>query len=484
MTRLQIVLRAAVTTSCVLGATSCGVHFEHLPAGSIAGRAGIYDYSPSAIRSGNVLQLWWCGADYNPSDVTQFSDSIQYESINLLTNSHESPVAVLGETQYAWDSVYTCNPKVVQGEFVNPLGNGKTYTYAMYYVALGAVGSNSIGVAFSNDGESWKKYPKPIISPPNQLGYGVGQPAVLNTDHHSAIRMFYEEASPDTIHVEAVSTDGVHFTSIGTLTTKGLDPNSPRAIWGDMAYDPETNDWYAGFDTPVRDPSTTGGQAERGQYGIELYRIPDSSVLTGATPWQLLTIIDTNLTGYEANFIPTFARDAYGNLNVGAYPSIQMYTSISNPPPPWNAPSALAGAYGSISYWDIGLATWTPNQPLRVFNRYFNQTVHEVTTGWIDPMGGFTLESTLGHLYESPQQGATVPFYGCKSGATDYFVSVEFSCGGARILGTNGYGYAKPVAGLNLVALYRCSTDVDHFVSKDPQCEGHSSGLLLGYVLP
>jgi hypothetical protein len=90
----------------------------------------------------------------------------------------------------------------------------------------------------------------------------------------------------------------------------------------------------------------------------------------------------------------------------------------------------------------------------------------------------------LGHLYESPQQGATVPFYGCKSGSTDYFVSVDISCGGARILGTNGYGYAKPVAGMNLVALYRCSTAVDHFVSKDPLCEGHTAGLLLGYALP
>jgi len=431
-----------------------------------------------------VLKLWWCGADYNPSDITQFSDSIQYESIDLSTNQHEGPFAVLGETQYAWDSEYTCNPKVVQGKFVNPLGNGKTYTYAMYYVALGAVGNNSIGVAFSNDGLSWKKYPKPIISAETQTGYGVGQPAVLNVDHNAAIRMFYEDYSFNVHHVEAISNDGVHFTSIGTLTTNGLDPNNPGANWGDMAYDPETGYWYAGFNTGLRDPSTTGGQVERGQYGIELYRIPDGSVLTGSTPWQMLTTVDTNLTGSEANFIPTFARDPYGNLNVGAYPSIQMYTSMSNPPPPWNAAPALAAVYGSISYWDIGSATWVPNQPLRTLNRYFNQTAHEVTTGWIDSMGGFVLESTLGHLYESPQQGATVPFYGCKSGSTDYFVSVDISCGGARILGTNGYGYAKPVAGMNLVALYRCSTAVDHFVSKDPLCEGHAAGLLLGYALP
>ena len=488
MARVHVVLSFAVTTLVVLGTSlsiwGCGVHFEHLPAGSIVGRAGVYDYSPSAIRSGNVLQLWWCGADYNPSDVTQFSDSIQYESINLVTNSREGPMAVLAETQYAWDSQYTCNPKVVQGQFVNPLGNGKTYSYAMYYVALGATGNNSIGVAFSNNGKDWKKYPKPIISSISTDGYGAAQPAPYNSDHNSAIKMFYEDSNPVSRHIETISSDGVHFTQVGVLTTKGLDPIQANPSWGDMAYDPETNYWYAVFNLPLRAPSTTGGQLERGQYGVELYRIPDASLFSGSTPWESLEQVDTNLTGYEANFIPSLARDAYGNLNVGAYPSIQMYTSISNPPPPWNAPPALAAVYGSISYWDIGSATWVPNQPLRTLNEYYNQTVHEVTTGWIDPMGGFTLESTLGHLYESPQQGATIPFYGCKSGSTDYFVSVDVSCGGARILGTNGYGYAQPVAGLNLAALYRCSTDVDHFVSKDPQCEGHGAGLLLGYALP
>ena len=39
--------------------------------------------------------------------------------------------------------------------------------------------------------------------------------------------------------------------------------------------------------------------------------------------------------------------------------------------------------------------------------------------------GRFPLESTLGHLYQSPQQGATVPFYGCKGGSMDYFVSLD-----------------------------------------------------------
>lgn len=477
-------MRAVVAMTVLLGAAGCGISFAPLPPGSVAGRARDYDYSPSAIQSGNVLQLWWCGSDDNPSDRTQISDAIEYESINLATNARYGPVPVLNESQFAWDSNYTCNPKVIRGSFVNPLGDGKSYTYAMYYVALGSKSNNHIGVAFSNDGIAWKKYPQPIISSAAQEGYGVGQPAIYNSDHQAAIRMFYEDSNPVTHHVEALSSDGVHFTVVGTLTTQGTDPADPHASWGDMAYDPETGYWYAGFNTPSRALSTTGNVLERGSIGIILYRIPDSSLLTGSCPWERLTTIDTNLTGYEENFLPGFLRDPYGNVNVGSYPTITMYTSISNPPPPWDATPVLAGIYGGINYWDISTAAWIPNHPLRALNRYFNQTTHEVTTGWIDPKGGFSLQSTLGHLYEGPQQGATVPFFGCKSGSTDYFVSLDRECEGARILGTNGYGYAKPVAGLNLVALYRCSTGADDFVSHDPGCEGQASGQLLGYALP
>jgi hypothetical protein len=477
-------MRAWPGVILVLGlgcAGGCGVSFAPLLPGSVAGRAGIYDYSPSAIKSANLQQFWWCGAGINPTDVTQFSDTIEYESIDLTTNAHYGPLPVLAETQGGWDSVFTCNPKVVKGTFTNPLGNGENFTYAMYYVATGSLqgNDNCIGVAFSKDGITWKKYPHPVILPETTQGYGVGQPAVYNSDQHAAIRMFYEDNCFGLHHVEAVSTDGVHFTVSGTLTTNGLQPDSQT--WGDMAYDPQTDYWFAAFNTALRNPSTTGGVLERGQFGIKLYRIRDAALLTGDTPWELLTTIDTSLTGYESNFLPGFARDQYGNIISG--PGIQMFTSISNPPPPWNASPAAAGVSGNIGSWKISSFTWT-QQPLAAFNRYFNQTAHEVTTGWIDPKGGFSLQSTLGHLYQSPQQGATVPFYACKNGSMDYFVSLDSACEGARILGTNGYAYSAPASGLNLIALYRCSTGYDHFVSTDPKCEGQSTQQLLGYVLP
>lgn len=482
MVKMRVLMGTLFAIGLGLNLTGCGTSFEHLPAGSIAGRDSSYDYSPSVIQSGNVQQIWWCGGAYNPNDKAQWSDTIQYESIDLSTHTRTGPEPVLGETPGAWDNLYTCNPKVVKGFFANPLGDGHSYTYAMYYVALGTDPgtNNSIGVAFSNDGISWKKYPNPIISAETQDGYGVGQPVAYNTDQHGAIRLFYEDWSFYIHHVEAISSDGVHFVSLGTLSSNGLDPSSPT--WGDMAYDPGTGYWYAAYNTTPRDPVTTGGVLERGSYGIELYRIPAASLLTGATPWELLTTVDTSLNGYESNFLPGFARDVYGNLIPGT--AIQMLTSVSNPPPSWDASPAIAGSSADIQFWDISSFAWTPGQSLRALNRYFNQTTHEVTTGWVDSKGGFSLQSTLGYLYQSPQQGATVPFYNCKSGNMDYFVSRDSACEGYRILGMIGYGYSQPVADLNLVAVYRCGTGHDHFVSRDPNCEAQATNELLGYIHP
>src|SRR5277367_4941459 len=90
---------------CVSG---CGVSFDPLPAGSVVGRNALYDYSPSVIQSGNLQQVWWCGQDQNTNVGMQFTDTIQYESIDLASGARNGPMEVLAETPGAWDSVYTC----------------------------------------------------------------------------------------------------------------------------------------------------------------------------------------------------------------------------------------------------------------------------------------------------------------------------------------------------------------------------------------
>ena len=474
-----------VVLSAILVTTGCSTS-PSLPKGAV-GNIRNYNYSPSVIETGGTRQFWWCSSGVNPSDNSQVSDAIYFEAINMSTFETLGPVLVLAETPGSWDSVFTCNPKVIGGVFANPFGDGESYLFAMYYVATGETNgtNNRIGVAFSKDGLVWKKYPQPVISSTSQAGYGVGQPAVYNADGKAAIKMFYEDSNPTLHHTAAVSSDGLHFTVLGTLTSNGLDLDDPQASWGDMSYDSRADEWYAVFNRPLRPTSTTGGVLERGQYGIELYKIPQNALLTGASPWQQLVTMDTNVTGFESNFIAGFVRDLYGNVDVGSYPKIQMYTSVSYPQPNWEATPAEAGTSADVGNWILMPMEWVPVPAAKIpFNRYFNGSVHEVTTGWIDPNAAFQLEDLLGHLYANPSNGATVPFYGCKNGQEDYFVSLDVGCEGQRILGKDGYGYPQPVSGLNLVALYRCGTGHDHFVSRDPKCEGKTTDELLGYVVP
>jgi hypothetical protein len=427
--------------------------------------------------------FWWCGQAQNPSD-NKLSDTILYQSFNTTTQQTEKPQVVLAETVGSWDAAFTCNPRVIRGSFINPLGDDETYSYALYYVATADFNgiNNSIGVAFSNDGVAWKKYPNPIIDSTSRSGYGVGQPVLYNRDGKSSLIMIYEDNSPTTHHVEATTTDGIHFTVSGTVTTNGMEAG---ANWGDAGYDPITGYWYAAFNMGTRNPATTGGFTELAQYGFQLYRIPANSLLTGSTPWQLVQTVDTNLTGYEANFIPGLLHDGFGNLNVGPYPLLQVYPSISDPQPAWNATPLAVGQSGDVFKWVIGsylINTQPHSMPL---NRYSNLVTYEVTTGWTDPAADFKVHDVLGHLYETPQNGATRAFYGCKTGTTNYFVSLDPECEGEHIQGLEGYGYAAPVSGLKLVPLYRCSTGGPAtFVSNAANCETRGPGLLLGYALP
>lgn len=181
------------------------------------------------------------------------------------------------------------------------------------------------------------------------------------------------------------------------------------------------------FNLPVRDPATTGFVSatatpqnnERGQYGIQLYRIADASLFSGATRWQLSKTVDTNLTGYECNFIAGLLRNEYGDVSVGAYPTIQMYPSISNPQPSWDATPGKAGLFCHIESWDIGSAVWSPNDgPLALNGISIIRCTRSLGHYRLDRSERRIYSAiTIGHLYESSQNGATVPFYGCKSGS-------------------------------------------------------------------
>ena len=492
---------AALTAALALSGVSAPARASTVVGGPFLGASGFYDYSDSGIRdtAAGTETHWWCG-----DTQTHQTDTIlrqQYRLSDWSVISPEQPVLQEGPAG-AWDSQYTCNPSVVQGSFVNPLGDGVTYTFAMYYVGTTSGSDNSIGAAFSNDGITWHKYPTPVL----QFGdtghgyYGYAQPNATIID--GRVMLLFEDSDapgapgPGPVHtsarnaaparpqirhvlgaapVAAVTThwyalansDGVTFASPAYITAAGLP--SPTPSWGGAAYDPADGRWYAAFNALNRDPSTTGGVAENGQPGIILYATSD--LLAGT--WTELDTIDTVMTGSEANFIAGLLRDPGGDLSGAFLPGVRVDVSQSWPRPAYNAFGAALGNSGAFNQWQIAWHQWSPGQPWRALQRVdYAGGHHEVTTGWWDTSVYHLENINLGKLAEAPTGTATQPVYLCKAAATDYADTLRGDCNGWYQAGL--LGYLSPTPGPGLIPIYSCISGAGHFVSPQATCEGTS----------
>jgi hypothetical protein len=445
-------------------------------AGTVIARSG-YDYGPSVIEDGGIQRFWWCG-------LSNGTDHILYQSYNPSTRtwSPSQPVSVLAPVAgSSWEGRFVCDPSVVRGQFTYL---GRSYAYALYYTATsddtgGGIG-NRIGVAFSNDGINWTRYAgNPIIRPSSMDGtYGAGQSAVWNRDGRSSITLFYTDTSGKGLFT-ASSADGITFgapTKLSTATTEGghlLRWNS------DFAIDSTTGLLYAAVPGYFRRATRAGEHSET--YEIGLYRLPYAQALAGTGTWEFLANIDTNLTGHALNFAPGFRRNGYGDLSgIIGHAGVTVY---------------FGGGAMSDPSWDIRWVSWWPGTTTLPLNRYASYTTqrHWVTSGYVpadyrapSQGGSGRLDLTLGHIDLAPGPGK-VRLRGCQvvSGGvltSDRFLSLDSGCEGHHLLGTNGWLFQSPPAGVAVKPLYRCNTGTGHFASNLSNCEGNTVEGLLGYL--
>jgi hypothetical protein len=105
------------------------------------------------------------------------------------------------------------------------------------------------------------------------------------------------------------------------------------------------------------------------------------------------------------------------------------------------------------------------------------------TNGAIPP--GYSLESGLG-VTVAPGTAGTRMLYSCRTGSTDWFVSVDPACEGKTYLGQIGLVYTAAPAGVATRPLFRCHTTGAHTLSNAAGCNGGSwisDGDALGYAL-
>lgn len=191
----------------------------------------------------------------------------------------------------------------------------------------------------------------------------------------------------------------------------------------------------------------------------------------GQGVWQLLGLVDTNLTGSYLNLQAKLRRDGDGNVtsflpNLAAY-----YASGLNDPMTWDLNYVIQYALPSTV----------------AFKRFYNSNVKPIGDHWVTAglvTSGYNFEQTMGYLFMAPQSNA-VPLYSCLA-IYDHFVSPWSNCEGWTVLGMNGWIYQTQPVGVSTVALYRCLISVnggtDHFVSVSPTCEGWKTESLLGYA--
>jgi len=272
-----------------------------------------WDYSASTMFDGSLQKFWWCGSG-STSGYGGLTDVIYYRFYDYSAKQWSAIYQVITPVVGSWEfngGSGTCNPTVVKGSF-SP-GDGNTYTYALYYTAQND-GNGKVGVAFSKDGVNFVKYAhNPIIYPivfPSTGRYGCASSSSFNSNGVSGVYIFeYDDtASYGTRFWLRYAADGINFGAPSVISTSTNFVTTIPA--SDMGYDPSTQTFYAAMSSAWR-----SGDREAWQFGF--YKMAASQVFSGGQGvWQLLGLVDTNLTGSYLNLQAKLDRDGYGNVSL------------------------------------------------------------------------------------------------------------------------------------------------------------------------
>jgi len=282
------------------------------------GAHNTYNYVPSVImHSDGTQKMWWCAGDG--------TDVILYRAVNANTQQviTDTTRVLMPSTRPSWDASFTCDPSVVMGNFLYPDGSGARYAYAMYYTAtdsqLDGGTNNGVGVAFSNDGITCRKYPYPILRDtrtPPVTAYGFGEQSVISADGQSGIWMFAVkklDGSPQHYHLY-YSADGVTLQEQFQVTESGVTGNFITEA--DFAYDFSTGYVYM---------VTNRINAE---HTIDIYKIAWTGLSNGT--WTHVASLgkegsyNPTPSTYEYNGGAGFLRNEFGN-NSAWLPMLQVF---------------------------------------------------------------------------------------------------------------------------------------------------------------
>jgi len=161
-------------------------------------RDGIYNYCPSIFEMDGKRYVYYCtNKDYKKIiDHIGYREAVQNED-GRWKFGEES--LVLAPTPNSWDSVHTCDPSVIAGQFRY---NGEDYNYLMTYLGCKTLNcqENEGGLAVSKNPEGpWikvdelnpiAKYKRNMDIDQNLFQWGYGQGCLVSVDKKGEVLLF------------------------------------------------------------------------------------------------------------------------------------------------------------------------------------------------------------------------------------------------------------------------------------------------------
>lgn len=296
---------------------------------------GYYSYAPSSIYGYPYEYHFYCGNSISNKTIDNIIFRKYFWNGSVWQVISES--SVLAPTIGMWDKIHVCDPSVVQGSF--KLDN-ISYSYAMFYTGSADPNSNGteneIGVAFSNNLTTWKKFPFQIIKKNCTSCWGVGQPTVTSVDGLGNVLLFFTRGSSAKTSMKAVQLNLTMLSSSSSnikvvkpeweLPTSGLNlgvnGNISSLAGADLMYDSSKDRFYMAWGSKF-DSNAPAWVSNT----LTISYISGSELWSGIGTWRNLNIISPSLSGTVKNFDAGFTRNFFGGVTSSS--SIRVNSSAT-----------------------------------------------------------------------------------------------------------------------------------------------------------
>ena len=330
-----------------------------------------YSYCPSVLlQADGSKHIYFCG---NPTPGTMV-DNV-YHFIENKDGSKTTAKSVL-QPSLSWDSHHTCDPSVIQGEF---LYEGVTYKYAMFFLSNPKeYYYNEVGVAFSNDldADSWVKFPTQVVyktwsgEGDQSLGgsnksWGVGQPSAVSLDKKGKVLLTYTIGDSSGTRLAYSVFD---FSDMSKFSPeKGTDANNA----GILQIDGKTSDILANCDIAINQdenkivmsrpvhPFSSTYPAYIASV-IEIDYMDLDAFLAGTEKWTAIGRITSDVSGFPRNHNAGVMRDNFGHIKDWETPTIYFTVSKESP--------SVSASSGNNAEWTYHIYKTSISKGYRYFN--------------------------------------------------------------------------------------------------------------------